>query len=106
MKVSLTKVFFFQAEDGIRDLYVTGVQTCALPISSANNVSNASELLPEPLKPVMTMSWRNGRSRSKSFRLLCRTPRRRITDDDDFFGIGRNVRAISEVSIQRVTRKN
>src|SRR5256886_2973177 len=28
---SLT-VFFFQAEDGIRDLTVTGVQTCALPI--------------------------------------------------------------------------
>src|SRR5688572_17819744 len=27
-------VFFFQAEDGIRDLTVTGVQTCALPIST------------------------------------------------------------------------
>src|SRR2546430_8239966 len=26
--------FFFQAEDGIRDLTVTGVQTCALPISN------------------------------------------------------------------------
>src|SRR5690625_5436165 len=26
--------FFFQAEDGIRDGHVTGVQTCALPISS------------------------------------------------------------------------
>src|SRR5256886_6970765 len=26
--------FFFQAEDGIRDLTVTGVKTCALPISS------------------------------------------------------------------------
>ena len=26
--------FFFQAEDGIRDYDVTGVQTCALPISS------------------------------------------------------------------------
>src|SRR5256886_17550213 len=26
------RVFFFQAEDGIRDLTVTGVQTCALPI--------------------------------------------------------------------------
>ena len=26
------KVFFFQAEDGIRDWSVTGVQTCALPI--------------------------------------------------------------------------
>ena len=25
-------VFFFQAEDGIRDYKVTGVQTCALPI--------------------------------------------------------------------------
>src|SRR5205085_6724958 len=27
-------LFFFQAEDGIRDLTVTGVQTCALPIST------------------------------------------------------------------------
>src|SRR2546421_404733 len=27
-----TTAFFFQAEDGIRDLIVTGVQTCALPI--------------------------------------------------------------------------
>src|SRR5256885_7388762 len=27
--------FFFQAEDGIRDYKVTGVQTCALPISQA-----------------------------------------------------------------------
>src|SRR3712207_3694009 len=27
-------IFFFQAEDGIRDIGVTGVQTCALPISS------------------------------------------------------------------------
>src|SRR5699024_11522481 len=26
-------IFFFQAEDGIRDRNVTGVQTCALPIS-------------------------------------------------------------------------
>ena len=25
-------IFFFQAEDGIRDIGVTGVQTCALPI--------------------------------------------------------------------------
>src|SRR5207244_5056075 len=29
-------VFFFQAEDGIRDDLVTGVQTCALPISIMN----------------------------------------------------------------------
>src|SRR5439155_13709166 len=30
----LSSVFFFQAEDGIRDGHVTGVQTCALPICS------------------------------------------------------------------------
>src|SRR2546430_12996643 len=30
--------FFFQAEDGIRDLTVTGVQTCALPISFRSSV--------------------------------------------------------------------
>src|SRR2546430_6133444 len=30
--------FFFQAEDGIRDLTVTGVQTCALPILSVTSV--------------------------------------------------------------------
>jgi len=30
--VSLCSLFFFQAEDGIRDSSVTGVQTCALPI--------------------------------------------------------------------------
>src|SRR5206468_6330177 len=29
--------FFFQAEDGIRDLIVTGVQTCALPISAGGS---------------------------------------------------------------------
>src|SRR5437867_12590242 len=33
--MSIFLLFFFQAEDGIRDRTVTGVQTCALPISSA-----------------------------------------------------------------------
>src|SRR5437762_4545019 len=32
---SIRYFFFFQAEDGIRDTSVTGVQTCALPISEA-----------------------------------------------------------------------
>src|SRR5260370_8854093 len=43
MRVVLTFFFFFQAEDGIRDSSVTGVQTCALPIYSGltlNNVVN------------------------------------------------------------------
>src|SRR5437763_9674323 len=33
-------VFFFQAEDGIRDTSVTGVQTCALPISRLTSSAN------------------------------------------------------------------
>src|SRR5690606_36668764 len=43
--------FFFQAEDGIRDFHVTGVQTCALPISkntkpyvSANGIGREREV--------------------------------------------------------------
>src|SRR5947209_14698662 len=32
MSLDVVDVFFFQAEDGIRDIGVTGVQTCALPI--------------------------------------------------------------------------
>src|SRR5699024_11240587 len=32
--------FFFQAEDGIRDRNVTGVQTCALPISLSSTASS------------------------------------------------------------------
>src|SRR2546426_7574824 len=37
--------FFFQAEDGIRDYKVTGVQTCALPISTQLAVGNHSAML-------------------------------------------------------------
>src|SRR3712207_7071162 len=36
--------FFFQAEDGIRDIGVTGVQTCALPISAEQEVAMRIEL--------------------------------------------------------------
>src|SRR5690606_40599796 len=52
-------VFFFQAEDGIRDFHVTGVQTCALPISSERRRSaryrarcSATMVLPVPGPPV------------------------------------------------------
>src|SRR5437870_10810448 len=37
--------FFFQAEDGIRDGHVTGVQTCALPISAIAGQEFLEELL-------------------------------------------------------------
>src|SRR5688500_19724162 len=47
MLVLIDLNFFFQAEDGIRDYKVTGVQTCALPISPITfaNVDKARELL-------------------------------------------------------------
>src|SRR5690606_39415205 len=46
--------FFFQAEDGIRDFHVTGVQTCALPISDVALVTN---IFPEHL------DWHGGQAR-------------------------------------------
>src|SRR5436309_4660298 len=47
--------FFFQAEDGIRDFHVTGVQTCDLPIlvGAPPNV--------EPSPPPCTLSIRSAR---------------------------------------------
>src|SRR5438876_4533559 len=39
-------VFFFQAEDGIRDGRVTGVQTCALPISVPGGTHGKNEEVP------------------------------------------------------------
>src|SRR2546430_5494278 len=41
--VSCVWFFFFQAEDGIRDLTVTGVQTCALPIFTVTGRRNGRE---------------------------------------------------------------
>src|SRR5207249_5800331 len=43
--------FFFQAEDGIRDRNVTGVQTCALPISS----KFFNTMTPDPL--ILSAPW-------------------------------------------------
>src|SRR5690606_40254749 len=45
-------LFFFQAEDGIRDFHVTGVQTCALPICSKVAISSPTIRLYAPPLPV------------------------------------------------------
>src|SRR3990167_8815325 len=47
------QVFFFKEEDGIRDLTVTGVQTCALPISSGIAVGMATNVPPHNLGEVV-----------------------------------------------------
>src|SRR5437773_12353374 len=44
-------VFFFQAEDGIRDRDVTGVQTCALPIYRSDHQPFADRILAGPEAP-------------------------------------------------------
>src|SRR5438445_5242069 len=43
--VHFSYVFFFQAEDGIRDIGVTGVQTCALPICSGPHAESLSRVI-------------------------------------------------------------
>src|SRR6266498_4500485 len=55
--------FFFQAEDGIRDADVTGVQTCALPITRASRDRGNLTALPA------TRGLLAGRSRSRPDRL-------------------------------------
>src|SRR6266542_5128051 len=47
--------FFFQAEDGIRDATVTGVQTCALPISA---LRKSSHVLGSPIPTELKRSLR------------------------------------------------
>ena len=42
--------FFFQAEDGIRDRLVTGVQTCALPIWKQNQGLERECVPPSPIR--------------------------------------------------------
>src|SRR5688572_31491780 len=64
--------FFFQAEDGIRDLTVTGVQTCALPISRMNRSR-------PPMSTLMTVPLVNpccrccGRSEERRVGKECRS---------------------------------
>src|SRR5687768_17671207 len=60
---SLRRFFFFQAEDGIRDVAVTGVQTCALPISRPR----------EPPLPRRRLALAEGAGDDGS---RCRAPRR------------------------------
>src|SRR5690606_16338800 len=50
----LSHIFFFQAEDGIRDFHVTGVQTCALPIWARGPASRTQDPGPGPAGPNPT----------------------------------------------------
>src|SRR5262249_58871257 len=52
--LSSSVCFFFQAEDGIRDWSVTGVQTCALPISDLVHAANGVVAVAYPFSGMPT----------------------------------------------------
>src|SRR5207253_7192184 len=54
--------FFFQAEDGIRDGHVTGVQTCALPICDKYKIGKAEVMVTEPRMPCYKLGIKFGRA--------------------------------------------
>src|SRR6266498_4493781 len=53
--------FFFQAEDGIRDADVTGVQTCALPISLESTLLRMRLVTPDQIASAMREEAETGR---------------------------------------------
>src|SRR5438874_6888856 len=55
-------IFFFQAEDGIRDLYVTGVQTCALPILNVIGLMNVQFAIQSGVIYVLEVNPRASRT--------------------------------------------
>src|SRR2546422_2073547 len=65
--------FFFQAEDGIRDVAVTGVQTCALPISARRRVGVAHGSSSSYARRARRS--RRGSARQSSPRTVPRPPR-------------------------------
>src|SRR5256885_3155563 len=66
--------FFFQAEDGIRDYKVTGVQTCALPI------------FVDPVALQVKTTWRYWVHRkSEVIQILFTLPESRVLDDPTFW---------------------
>src|SRR2546429_6853995 len=54
-------VFFFQAEDGIRDVAVTGVQTCALPIYIATGLQLGKQRQSNSSAERQLPGWRRAR---------------------------------------------
>src|SRR2546430_16996734 len=70
--------FFFQAEDGIRDLTVTGVQTCALPTCTPFFLSMSPNAVMEP-RPQSVFTARKSAFLTPSFSTYCSRPRASIS---------------------------
>src|SRR5699024_530166 len=74
--------FFFQAEDGIRDRNVTGVQTCALPISLPVLEYVTGDM------PVLTETFRTNKNRNRSLSELTADYQKKYPDHSIQVGIG------------------
>src|SRR5437016_4747324 len=66
----LCSFFFFQAEDGIRDWSVTGVQTCALPISTTGQPDPLEVTEDHPVLGVIRPPIKGGKRLLKDFGVL------------------------------------
>src|SRR4029434_3049288 len=58
-EANMKVIFFFQAEDGIRDASVTGVQTCALPISHTQHTHTHTHSVPLWSLLVVMLGWQD-----------------------------------------------
>src|SRR5690554_8066081 len=95
-------LFFFQAEDGIRDADVTGVQTCALPISlsTSSSFSNSSKVVSSigPTMAARTCAANSGLYSSAS----SRSEERRVGKGVDLGG-RRGVKKKKQCGLDRET---
>src|SRR5438094_10592324 len=81
MQVMHCPPFFFQAEDGIRDRTVTGVQTCALPISRgevADTPAQAREIAQRLGGTVVVKAQVHAGGRGKAGGIKLRSEERRV----------------------------
>src|SRR2546430_13166616 len=72
--LSNDRFFFFQAEDGIRDLTVTGVQTCALPIVVARAMSSNASRYCRSESSALTAFSRRSHAAALGRRMPWRSP--------------------------------
>src|SRR3982750_2239071 len=70
---SPAQLLFFQAEDGIRDVAVTGVQTCALPISAHGRTPAGSRVWTRPAGLRSRTNREAGRSEERRVGKECRS---------------------------------
>src|SRR5260221_9829257 len=102
LRVLLVFFFFFQAEDGIRDHCVTGVQTCALPIF----VVGGSLPWRRPMNYVAKVELFERRWRGWILSRLGAFPIRRGESDEESMEIGRaSCRGRGEISVVAVSLK-